>query len=196
MYSTSVVGDTDTTEGSGDNHACFVSECGDQADLGYEISKTSAGAVDVLIGDESELAMIYNEPNLMNLTITKKVQGAYAPGNSSEETIYYPMTIVFHDGYNLPNTPISSNGAVTSDDSSGKSVFNFELPKDGSITFPIKEGVGYSVYEESDDSYDQYYTMTGSPSEILKEGKVNIGIEATMTTTSALTVLNQYAMMV
>lgn len=134
---------------------------------------------------------IYNDPRLMDLTVTKKVQGSHALENTSDETVLYSMVIEFGDNFSLADTEnITSVGAVGLD-SIGDGAYSFMLPSGGSITFPIKEGVGYTVYEENSDDYTQYFTMSGDAAEYL-QGDGARGITAVMSTTSALTVLNQY----
>jgi fibro-slime domain-containing protein/LPXTG-motif cell wall-anchored protein len=154
--------------------------------------------------DEELISMIFNDPKMIDLTITKKVQGSYAPENASPAGIeLYPFIISFGDGFELTSLgAITSEGAfdlspinqttyrvASSDEGLGGSAYSFYLTDKGFITFPIKEGVRYSVYEDDGEGeYQAYFMMSGDAAEA--EG--SNGITAEMTTTSALTVLNQY----
>ena len=155
--------------------------------------------------EENEYDTITNDQKLDILTITKKVQGADAPENNpsdvlegeadrvaslSEEAVKYSFTIRFDDGYTIASPEaIVSSGAFDLDKGED-GVYTFDLVAGGFIKFPIQEGVIYRVYEHSSDSstYKTYYSMTGDDASS-NDGR---GIYAKMTTTSALSVLNQY----
>lgn len=153
---------------------------------------------------------IMNEKKLIDLTITKKVQGSHAPEITSENppvnvpaeetsgdvlriiapptAVLYPFTIQFDKEYTIASPEaIVSKGAF---DFEGEgSVYTFKLASGGSITLPVKGGVRYTVHEGdiSGGAYRTYYSLKGDIN--YNDGD---GISAISTTTSTISVLNQY----